>query len=160
MNDSESRQKIGEKGVYPVVIFPFSLPSKSDNLEKLYSYLSDHDGMNMHKILTVVPKQTSKKLEFNKKYKDLIKKFSDIEFAWSVDSCQMWLTGLGKAYENSKPSDIFWLIPGDFNYNTDAGDVFLSNMAMLPKKEKETVSGLYFSQRKKQCQVFTFHSGQ
>lgn len=41
---------------------------------------------------------------------------SDLRYTWSVDTCQMWLAGIGTAYETGKAGDIYWLIPGDFLY--------------------------------------------
>jgi hypothetical protein len=58
---------------------------------------------------------------------------SDIVDAWCVDTCQMWYTGLGAAFEQGGPSDVYWLIPGDFNYGTPVGQEVLSRLHDLPE---------------------------
>src|SRR5437879_2917957 len=57
--------------------------------------------------------------------------------AWIT--CQMWLAGFGSAYDASynnsdNSGDIFWLIPGDFDYASDAGQGVLNQMYDIPKK--------------------------
>jgi len=50
-----------------------------------------------------------------------------------VDTCQMWYTGLGAAFLKGDPQDVYWLIPGDFNYATDIGREVLSMLPKLPE---------------------------
>ena len=57
----------------------------------------------------------------------------DILDAWCVDTCQMWYAGLGAAFERGKPGDVYWLIPGDFNYGTPAGREVLGRLHDLPE---------------------------
>jgi hypothetical protein len=45
----------------------------------------------------------------------------------------MWYTGLGTAFETGQPDDVYWLIPGDFNYGTAVGQEVLSRMHDLPE---------------------------
>jgi hypothetical protein len=58
---------------------------------------------------------------------------SDILDAWCVDTCQMWYSALGMAFLRGKPDDVYWLIPGDFNYGTPAGHVVLGHLHDLPE---------------------------
>jgi hypothetical protein len=60
-------------------------------------------------------------------------KHSDILDAWCVDTCQMWYTGLGRAFENGAENDAYWLIPGDFNYGTPVGQEVLGRLHDLPE---------------------------
>jgi hypothetical protein len=57
----------------------------------------------------------------------------DVLDAWCVDTCQMWYTGLGAAFERGKAGDVYWLIPGDFNYGTTVGRDVLSRLHDLPE---------------------------
>jgi len=50
-----------------------------------------------------------------------------------VDTCQMWYSGLGMAYEKGGPNDVYWLIPGDFNYGTAVGKEVLGRLHDLPE---------------------------
>jgi hypothetical protein len=50
-----------------------------------------------------------------------------------VDTCQMWYCGLGRAFERGQPGDVYWLIPGDFNYGTAAGQDVLTRLHDLPQ---------------------------
>ena len=54
-------------------------------------------------------------------HKGTVSACSDVLDAWCVDTCQMWYSGLGGAFETGEPGDIYWLIPGDFNYGSAAG---------------------------------------
>jgi len=45
----------------------------------------------------------------------------------------MWYTGLGQAYERGGPNDVYWLIPGDFNYGTPVGKEVISRLHDLPE---------------------------
>ncbi len=65
--------------------------------------------------------------------KNVVAKHSDILDAWCVDTCQMWYTGLGQAFERGGPEDIYWLIPGDFNYGTPVGKQVLGRLHDLPE---------------------------
>ena len=46
-----------------------------------------------------------------------VEEYSDLIKAWCVDTCQMWNTGLGAAFEKGNDKGVYWLIPGDFNYS-------------------------------------------
>jgi hypothetical protein len=45
----------------------------------------------------------------------------------------MWYTGLGDAFQRGKNGDIYWLIPGDFNYGTTIGQEVLGRLHDLPE---------------------------
>jgi hypothetical protein len=45
----------------------------------------------------------------------------------------MWYTGLGYAWDQGGPDDVYWLIPGDFNYGTPVGQQVLSGIHDLPE---------------------------
>ncbi|MFN0017434.1 MAG: hypothetical protein ACKVP0_04185 [Pirellulaceae bacterium] len=65
--------------------------------------------------------------------KDYVSKYSEVLPAWSVDSCQMWLHGLGHAFDKrSTVYDVYWLIPGDFDYASKAGADVLKNFENIP----------------------------
>jgi hypothetical protein len=62
-----------------------------------------------------------------------VARHSDILDAWCVDTCQMWYTGLGAAFETGGPEDVYWLIPGDFNYGSAIGREVLGRLHDLPE---------------------------
>jgi hypothetical protein len=45
----------------------------------------------------------------------------------------MWYTGLGLAFERGHANDVYWLIPGDFNYGNALGHEVLSRLHDLPE---------------------------
>ena len=49
----------------------------------------------------------------------------------------MWLTGFGAAFETCSVNDVFWQIPGDFEYDTPAGESALKSMLDIPDKVYE-----------------------
>ena len=125
--------------IHPVVIYPFKPPEGYADLEGLYKLVATLDAAKdrYHRPITVVDRKTHASLEHDKHYldfrKDMVARHSDILDAWCVDTCQMWYSGLGAAFERSKAEDIFWLIPGDFNYGSAAGKEVLSRLHDLPE---------------------------
>jgi hypothetical protein len=65
--------------------------------------------------------------------RDTVARYSDVLDAWCVDTCQMWYSGLGLAFERGAPGDVHWLIPGDFNYGTPVGQEVLNRLHDLPE---------------------------
>jgi hypothetical protein len=82
-------------------------------------------------------RKTHRAMVEDKKFSDFrkqtIEKHSDILDAWCVDTCQMWYSGLGAAFERGGAEDVYWLIPGDFNYGTGVGQEVLSRLHDLPE---------------------------
>jgi len=85
-------------------------------------------------------------MEGNKAFLDFRKntaaKHSDILDAWCVDTCQMWYSGLGLAFEQGAPEDVYWLIPGDFNYGTAVGKDVLGRLHDLPEGRESLASAM------------------
>jgi hypothetical protein len=135
--------------IHPIVIYPFHQPRDITDLERLYSILIkelDEEKGKYFRPITVIPEQTylrnttwltDKESVFKTFLNNNIEKYSDVLRTWSVDTCQSWLAGLGDAYNRSSNagSDVYWLIPGDFNY-TQKPDV-LTSMRQLPESIKE-----------------------
>src|SRR5260221_10317749 len=65
--------------------------------------------------------------------KNTVAQHSEILDAWCVDTCQMWYSGLGLAFEKGGDDDVYWLIPGDFNYGTAVGKEVLGRLHDLPE---------------------------
>lgn len=129
----------GEGLVHPVLIYPFKPPGRYDDLEALYELLQRLDADREHyaRAITVVDRKTHRALERDKQFlkfrRDRVACCSDIIDAWCVDTCQMWYTGLGEAFQRGKDGDVYWLIPGDFNYGTPVGKEVLSRLHDLPE---------------------------
>lgn len=137
-----------EKKIHPIIIYPFRHPYNTSDLKALYEGLIKklRDKPNKYEEpITVMNRQTfyvntlwihndKIKKSFEDFKNNYVKKYSDIQHAWCVDSCQMWLSGFGKAYDKENPGDdVYWIIPGDFNYASDRGAVVLENMLKLPE---------------------------
>ena len=125
--------------VHPVIIYPIKPPDAYDDLEALYQLVARLDAeRNVYaRPITVVDRKTHYALgsngAFEKFRNKVVAKHSDILDAWCVDTCQMWYCGLGKAYEQGGPNDVYWLIPGDFNYGTPVGHEVLGRLHDLPE---------------------------
>jgi hypothetical protein len=125
--------------VHPVVIYPFKQPAHYSDLEELYQLIGrlDEDKSTYARPITVVDRKTWFAMEGNKAFldfrKNTVARHSDILDAWCVDTCQMWNSGLGLAFEQGGPDDVFWLIPGDFNYGTAVGKEVLGRLHDLPE---------------------------
>ena len=125
--------------IHPVVIYPFRQPGHYSDLEELYQLIArlDEDKDTYARPITVMDRKTHYAMEGNKHFldfgKDIVARNSDILDAWCVDTCQMWYSGLGMAFEKGGPEDVYWLIPGDFNYGTAIGKEVLGRLHDLPE---------------------------
>src|ERR1017187_8549102 len=125
--------------IHPVVIYPFQQPGDYADLEPLYQLVSrlGADTKKYARPITVLDRKTHFANETNKRFvdfrKDTVARHSKILDAWCVDTCQMWYSGLGQAYEEGAEGDVYWLIPGDFNYGTPVGLEILCRLHLLPE---------------------------
>ncbi len=125
--------------IHPVVIYPFRQPNDYADLKELYQMIArlDAEKEKFARPITVVDRKTYHSMEGNGAFLDFrnntVAKFSDIHDAWCVDTCQMWYCGLGTAFERGGPEDVYWLIPGDFNYGSVGGRNVLGRLHDLPE---------------------------
>src|SRR2546427_887387 len=125
--------------IHPVVIYPSRQPGHYSDLEELYQLIArlDGDKDTYARPITVVDRKTHYAMEANKAFldfrKDTVARHSDVLDAWCVDTCQMWCSGLGLAFEKGGPGDVYWLIPGDFNYGSAVGKEVLGRLHDLPE---------------------------
>ena len=134
------------KKIRPIIVFPFVYPRDTSHLRRLYAWIRDlmrtDAGLRFDKPITVVNRQTFYRAQIRQivakdmeeVLNQLIKGQSEVLHTWAVDTCQMWLAGLGYAYDKSNVNDVFWIIPGDFHYATDAGKKALDRMLGVPDK--------------------------
>jgi len=125
--------------IHPVVIYPFRQPGHYSDLEELYRLIArlDQEKDTYARPITVLDRKTHFAMEGNKAFLEFrnntVARHSDILDAWCVDTCQMWCSGLGLAFEKGGPDDVYWLIPGDFNYGTAVGREVLGRLHDLPE---------------------------
>jgi hypothetical protein len=128
-----------EGKIHPVVIYPFRQPSDYSDLMSLYELvarLAVEKGKYARPI-TIIDRKTAAAMEGNRAFQDFRKhtlaRYSEVVEAWCVDTCQMWYSGLGLAFDRGAPDDVYWLIPGDFNYGSTHGKEVLSRLHDLPE---------------------------
>jgi len=125
--------------IHPVVIYPFRPPADDTDLIALYDLVARLDANRAcyARPLTVLDRKTHYAMEGNRAFhqfrQQTVARHSDVLDAWCVDTCQMWYSGLGQAFEHGGPDDVYWLIPGDFNYGTPVGQHVLSRLHDLPE---------------------------
>ena len=136
-----SRKRAAELAgrIHPVIIYPFRQPEHYADLEALYRMVARlaADPGRYARPITVVDRKT----HFSKKSAQafapfrqrVVARHSAILDAWCVDTCQMWYAGLGDAFQHGKNGDVYWLIPGDFNYGTAIGQEVLGRLHDLPE---------------------------
>ena len=133
--------------VHPIVVYPFTHPKVLSDIESLYTNLIaklNEDKETYSTPLTVMNRQTfynntkwtydpQSNKQFEEFRKDVVERNSTIVDTWAVDTCQMWLAGFGKAFdeEENTGDDVYWLIPGDFNY--DKKRTVLNKLLELPR---------------------------
>jgi hypothetical protein len=125
--------------IHPVIIYPFSQPSDYTDLKALYELVARLDAEKgaYARPITVMDRKTHLRMAQNDAFlafkKETVARYSEVLDAWCVDTCQMWYSGLGMAFEQGKPGDVYWLIPGDFNYGTAVGQEVLGRLHDLPE---------------------------
>ena len=136
--------------IRPVVIYPFLQPREIESLEVLFDMLSRLQSDDRFSVpITIVNNQTfyrsssprSRDQRVTEAYEaaqEIAKNVSKVEITWSVDTCAMWLRGLGLAFEEARKEnaihDVFWLLPGDFNYATEEGKAAVNKLHEIPLK--------------------------
>jgi hypothetical protein len=128
--------------IHPIVMYPFAQPRDTRNLVALYDNLVQRLAANADKYTrprTVLNRQTYHRnrgsAEFVSFIEKRVLKFSDVVDTWAVDTCQMWLAGFGRAFdEKSTVYDVYWLIPGDFDYASPSGERVLSEFERIPEE--------------------------
>ena len=125
--------------IHPIVIYPFKQPGHYSDLEALYGLVARlaAEPESYARPITVMDRKTYYSMEGDRAFLDFrnnaVARHSEIIDAWCVDTCQMWYEGLGAAFERGAENDVYWLIPGDFNYGTTAGQEVLDGLHDLPE---------------------------
>jgi hypothetical protein len=156
---ADIRQKEQAGTIHPIVIFPYSFPDPKkdkglglENLKDLYSFVKTlKDDPRYGEPITVMNRQTFYtntrwvyKDHLHKAFEEIrttvVDAHSTIVDTWSVDTCQMWLAGFGKAYDEDNPADdVYWLIPGDFNFAKDKQEPQKKRLVEKMRKLPESV---------------------
>ena len=125
--------------IHPVIIYPYRQPAGYADLKELYQLIARLDGEKetYARPITVIDRKTTAAMEGDRAFqefrKSTVAKHSDILDVYCVDTCQMWYSGLGHAHDRGTEGDVYWLIPGDFNYGTTTGKEVLSRLHDLPE---------------------------
>lgn len=131
---TRSARKAPPARIHPVVIYPFRPRKDYRDLEGLYQLVArlDSEKETYARPITVMDRKTHSAQARDRRFlrfrERTVSRHSDILDAWCVDTCQMWYSGLGLAFERGCPNDVYWLIPGDFNYGSDVGREVLSRL--------------------------------
>ena len=95
--------------IHPVITFPFRHPANLDDLGELYSLVArlDADKQTYARPITVMDCKTRAAMAKSPRHLQFrdrtVARHSDILDAWTVDTCQMWYSGLGAAFERGGP---------------------------------------------------------
>jgi hypothetical protein len=125
--------------IHPVITYPFSPAGQYGDLHALYGLVErlSAEPRKYARPITVMDRKTyyaqHKAAAFRSFRERTLARCGDMLDAWGVDTCQMWYAGLGAAFERGKAGDVYWLIPGDFNYGTSVGKEVLSRLHDLPE---------------------------
>jgi len=136
---SLTRTRARRARIHPIIIYPFRQPDTFTDLRALYQLvrrLAADKERYAHPI-TVLDRKTHYSMHGNKAFLEFrrrtLSRCSEVLDVWAVDTCQMWYAGLGAAFERGGAGDVYWLIPGDFNYGTSMGQEVLSGLHDLPE---------------------------
>src|SRR4051812_39267781 len=100
-----SARSASRNRIHPVIIYPFRQRDNYADVEALYQLVARLDAQkNVYaRPITVMDRKTFYAMEGNARFlefrRDVVAKHSDILDAWCVDTCQMWYSGLGLAFE-------------------------------------------------------------
>lgn len=137
--------------IRPIVMYPFVQPVKLESLQCLFERLATWNKESIFcKPLVVINNQTrfrsnkpaveDPRIEaaYQRAVTKIINPVADVIHSWAVDSCAMWLCGLGDSFEqatqNGSHHDVFFLIPGDFDFSTEEGEIALKGLRSIPVK--------------------------
>ena len=136
---SPKRTRPPASKIHPIIIYPFRQPDDYSDLQALYHFVRrlGAEKDRYARPITVLDRKTHYSMAGNKAFLDFrrhtLTRCSEVLDVWAVDTCQMWYAGLGAAYEKGGEHDVYWLIPGDFNYGTAVGQQVLSRLHDLPE---------------------------
>lgn len=136
---SSARPRSHGAWIHPIVIYPFRQPDNYTDLQALYQLVERLAADKKHYAhpITVLDRKTHYSMQGDKAFLDFrrhtVARFSEVMDVWAVDTCQMWYAGLGAAFERGGGQDVYWLIPGDFDYGTTMGQEVLSELHDLPE---------------------------
>jgi hypothetical protein len=139
MRKSNLGKKRTPPRIHPIIIYPFRQPKHYADLEGLYELVHRLDAEEdfYARPITVIDRKTclaqAQNAKFQQFRRQTVETTSDVLDAWCVDTCQMWYTGLGHAFDRGNPGDVYWLVPGDFNYGGSVGNEVLSRLHDLPE---------------------------
>lgn len=132
-------RKAASAKIHPVIIYPFQQPRRFADLEELYRFIAGLEKKQdvYARPITVIDRKSHFTMQSSKELLDfresVVSRCSEIVDAWCVDTCQMWYSGLGKAFESGAADHVYWLIPGDFDYGTALGKEVLGRLHDLPE---------------------------
>jgi len=156
MTTSESGEAaaVTKKKVWPIIMFPFAgagcvgdLVALRDSLEAWRTGRGGKDWEFVKPIVIVnnqtefrnIPPRGRPDSVKAKAYRTALSELEQtcrIKHVWSIDTCSMWQSGLGWAFEEATKTesfdDIFWLIPGDFGYSSPQGKKALEKLVDIP----------------------------
>jgi len=134
--------------IWPLVMYPFVQPKELESLRLLFETLAElKNDPRFCKPVTIVNYQTHYRNNqpwtdsvvantHAKAIADIVASVSIVTHTWATDTCAMWLRGLGDAFAQSTDErshhDVFWVIPGDFNYLTEQGRNALKKLTDIP----------------------------
>ena len=137
---SKAKEKPAAPGIiHPILIYPFRPGPDLSDLREVYGLLArlDQNRERFARPITVMDRKTHFAVQNDPAYRtfrdEVIARHSTILDVWGVDTCQMWYSGLGHAWESGRKGDVYWLIPGDFNYSSPAGKSVLGGLHDLPE---------------------------
>src|SRR2546427_10213046 len=99
--------------IHPIVIYPFKQPEDCSDLEQLYQLVArlDSEKSKYARPITVMDRKTHLSMEGDQAFldfrKNVVARHSDILDAWCVDTCQMWYSGLGMAFQAGGAEDVY-----------------------------------------------------
>lgn len=134
-----AKKPSADSKIHPVIIYPFLPPADNADTEALFDFVGQLASApdRYARPITVMDCKTQvsrgNKPGFRNFREKTVARHSEIMDAWCVDTCQMWYAGLGRAFQEGKPGDVYWLIPGDFNYGSKMGREVLSRLHDLPE---------------------------
>src|SRR4051812_22162946 len=108
-----ARQSVAPRGkIHPVIIYPFRQSADYSDLTALYELIArlDKEKSTYARPITVMDRKTHQAMSSNAPFldfrKQVVGRYSDILDAWCVDTCQMWYSGLGRAFESGAGDDV------------------------------------------------------
>lgn len=131
-----------------IIIFPYGGFSENPEKERLFWKIVDLSLSVDSKPIVVINRDTENKSEADAFLNNIKTDQLELKKTWSVDTCQMWLSGWGHVIDKHGNADRVILLPGDIERIRDESHFFAALKQFINTAQLDIVVGDFVSDSK------------